>query len=588
VIGKSSGPKMDKTESLHNHNEIAFAAPDGIVAINKEKKIISFSEAAQRLTGYQVEDVISKDITFIFGEPEENIQLILDALSTGNTYSNISMDIKCANGKSQNFLTSVTPLVQPSQNIIGVIVVFRNTEEMVSLFNVFKEKSREILDEKNKLEAIFNSRWEGTFTIDRNWTVTSFNHAAERITGYSSKAAVGKKCWDIFRSILCRHGCHMEFTMKKQKPATSEELMIIHREGHKIPIRVNSAPLYDGEKKYIGAVETFLDISEIKNLSSQLEERFQFQNIIGQSRPMLKVYDLMENVVQSDSTVLITGESGTGKEIIARAIHLNSQRKTAPFMAVNCSAFAETLLESELFGHEKGAFTGAIRTKTGRLELAGDGTLFIDEIGDISLPIQVKLLRVLENRQYERVGGTNPLELKARIITATNKNLEKEVKEGKFREDLYYRINVINIFIPPLRERMEDMPLLVNYFIEKFQKKFNKDIKSISPSAFTLLKRYEWQGNIRELENVLEHAFVVCQGEVIETEHLPERIWPFLESKNLTETKGGKELPLKNAEKLMIINTLGKFSGHRGRTAEALGIDKTTLWRKMKKYQILK
>ena len=578
---------MDSTYSHQNEDKIAFAVPDGIVAINKGKKIIAFSEAAQRLTGYHIEDVILKDFTFIFGKSKNNQQLILNALSTGKTYSNISIDIKCSNGKSQNFLTSVTPIEQPTKNIIGVIVVFRNTEEMISLFNAFKEKSRENLDEKNKLEAIFNSRWEGTFTIDKNWTITSFNRAAERITGYSPEEAVGKKCWEIFQSNLCRHGCHMELTMKEQKLATSEELIIFHREGRKVPIRVNSAPLYDGERNHIGGVETFLDISEIKNLGSHLEKQFKFENIIGNSKPMQKVYDLMDNVIQSDSTVLITGDSGTGKEVIARAIHVNSNRKAAPFMAVNCSAFAETLLESELFGHEKGAFTGAIRTKPGRFELAGEGTFFLDEIGDVSLPIQVKLLRVIENRQFERVGGTKSLQLKARIITATNKNLEQEGKDGKFREDLYYRINVINIFIPPLRDRLEDMPLLVNYFIKKFQKKFDKNIKSVSPAAFRLLRKYNWQGNIRELENVLEHAFVVCHGEVIETEHLPERIWDSLEIIEPTKTKFGKESPLKNAEKLLIINTLGKFNGHRSKTAEALGIDKTTLWRKMKKFGLL-
>lgn len=578
---------MDSTYYIQNENKIAFAAPDGIVAINKEKKIIAFSEAAQRLIGYHVDDVIFKDFSYIFGKSKINQKPIVNALSTGKTSSNISMNIKCSNGKKQNFLTSVTPIEQSTKKIIGVIVVFRNTEEMISLFNAFKEKSREILDEKNKLEAIFNSRWEGTFTIDKNWTITSFNKAAERITGYHSAEAVGRKCWEIFGSNICRNGCHMELTMKEQKLATSEELVIFHREGRKVPIRVNSAPLYDGKRNHIGGVETFLDISEIKNLGNHLDKQFKFENIIGNSKPMQKVYDLMDNVIQSDSTVLITGESGTGKEVIAKAIHLNSNREAAPFMAVNCSAFAETLLESELFGHEKGSFTGAIRTKPGRFELAGEGTLFLDEIGDVSLPIQVKLLRVIENRQFERVGGTKPLQLKARIITATNKNIEQAVKEGKFREDLYYRINVINIFVPPLLERLEDMPLLVNNFIQKFQKKFDKDIKSVSPAAFRLLRKYEWPGNIRELENVLEHAFVVCQGEVIESEHLPERIWASLENIELTEIPKGKEPPLKNAEKLTIINTLGKFRGHRSKTAQALGIDKTTLWRKMKKYGLI-
>jgi PAS domain S-box-containing protein len=567
--------------------DFSSAVPDGIAAINREKKFIAFNEAAERLTGHSIDSVISRDFNFLFEESEETESAVKTTLEQGKILTNMPLDIKCADGISRNFLASLTPIEQPGEGIIGLIMVLRNTDEMLTMFQALQDMSREILDEKKKLEAIFRSRWEGTFTIDKNWTITSFNRAAERITGYSRSEALGRKCWEIFGSIVCRNGCHMELTMEAQKLATSEELIIHHKEGKKVPIRVNSAPLYDGEDNHIGGVETFLDISEIKNLGSHLKEHFQFQNIIGNSKPMQRVYQLMENVIQSDSTVLITGESGTGKELVARAIHLNSERKSSPFMAVNCSAFAETLLESELFGHEKGAFTGAIRTKPGRFEMAGNGTLFLDEIGDLSPAIQVKLLRILENRHFERVGGTKTLELRARIIAATNKNLEAEVKKGYFREDLFYRINVINIPLPPLRERMEDLPHLVNYFLNNFRNRFNKNINSVAPPTFRILQNYQWPGNIRELENVLEHAFVVGRGEIIETEHLPERLWLTIE--NIEDGSDTQETgsPLKNAEKVLIISNLKKFNGHRGKTADALGIDKTTLWRKMKKYHLL-
>jgi PAS domain S-box-containing protein len=567
-------------------NKIDFALPDGMMVINRDKKIIAFSEAAQRLTGIPEEEVLSKEFRVLLGKSKNACKLIENSLITGKSFSNISLDIISAPAKDQYFIASLNPINHPDQGIIGVIVVFRNMDEMVALIEALEDKSKEILDEKNKLEAIFNSRLEGTFTINKDWVITSFNPAAERITGYGISEAIGRKCWEIFKSTLCRNGCHMELTMSELKSAASKELMIQHKRGVKVPLRINSAPLFDGAKNHIGGVETFQDISEIKNLSQQLEEHFRFENIIGTSKAMQKVYALMQNVIQSDSTVLISGESGTGKEIVARTIHLNSERKLAPFMAVNCSAFAETLLESELFGHEKGAFTGAIKTKPGRFELAGEGTLFLDEIGDLSLSIQVKLLRVLENRCYELVGGTKSLQLKARIITATNKDLDEEVKLGRFREDLYYRINVINIFLPPLRERLEDLSLLVNYFMDKFKKKFDKEIHSISSSAIRLMRNYEWPGNIRELENVLEHAFVVCQGKVIETEHLPERLWAFLEkSQPLFDDKSSASI-LQNAEKVVIKAQLEKHNGHRGKTAEALGIDKATLWRKMKKLGI--
>ncbi len=579
---------MEKDKSTYqNNNDQNMVAPDGIVVINQKKKIIVFNKAAQRITGFGEHKIIDQNFQFLFDKSDDDRSYILNALANGKNFSNLSMNITCADEKSLQILTSITPIQQPNQDIIGVIVVFRNLQEMIFLSNEIQKKSMEILDERNKLVAIFNSRFEGTFTIDTDWTITSFNRAAERITGYTSKEAVGRKCWDIFRSNVCRNGCHMELTMKQQQPSTSNELLIVHKNGHRVPVRINSAPLFDGEGYHIGAVETFQDISEIKNLTAHLEERYEFKNIIGRSKSMQRVYDLMDNVIQSDSTVLITGDSGTGKELVARAIHLNSERKTAPFMAVNCSAFAETLLESELFGHEKGAFTGAIRTKLGRFELAGEGTLFLDEIGDLSLPVQVKLLRVLESREFERVGGTTPIKLKARLITATNKDLEKEVKASRFREDLYYRINVINIKLPTLKERIDDLPLLIEFFHEKFKNKFHKDIKGVSPAALRLLKKYEWPGNIRELENVLEHTFVVCHGEVIETEHLPERLWDSLEKIESDVEKQDAEHPLKNAEKLMIKATLEKFNGHRGKTAEALGIDKATLWRKMKKYGLL-
>jgi len=302
---------------------------------------------------------------------------------------------------------------------------------------------------------------------------------------------------------------------------------------------------------------------------------------------MQNIYTLLEHVSQTDSTVLITGESGTGKELIARAIHVNSERNNQPFMAVNCSAFVETLLESELFGHERGAFTGAIKTKPGRFELAQNGTLFLDEIGDLSHQVQVKLLRVLETRQFERVGGTKPILMKARIIVATNKNLKKEIEENRFREDLFYRINVVNIHLPPLRERIEDLPILIEHFLQKFRKKFKKNIKYISPDAFQLLKKYNWPGNIRELENVLEHVFVLCSQDTINTTSLPEWLIQIVLSKKPGISDTIIKETIKEAEKLHIISILNKYKGDRNKVAEALGIDKSTLWRKMKKFNLL-
>jgi len=568
-------------DSNHIKNELVDT--DGIIVINSEKEIIAFNEAASRISGFNEKEVILKDIKFLFRKSGTDCNHILDTFETGKSQTNISLNITCSDNQIIEVISSITPIKRNNNDIISVVFIFRNTKEMISLVESLNQKSIEILNEKNKFEAIFHSRTEGTFTIDNDWKITSFNRTAERITGFNQEEALGKHCWDIFKSKLCKNGCQMEFSMSDQKLMIDNELSITKKDGEKIPIRVNSAPLIDINNNTIGGVENFVDISEIKNLATYVEERYKFENIIGHSKAMQKVYVLLENVSQTDSTVLITGESGTGKELVARALHLNSSRKANPFIVVNCSAFAETLLESELFGHERGAFTGAIRTKLGHFELAQGGSLFLDEIGDISLPVQVKLLRVLETRKFQRVGGTKDISLDIRLIAATNKNLIDQVKKGNFREDLFYRINVFNIHLPPLRERLSDFPLLITHFIEKLNSKFNKEVDSLSPEALKLLQDHAWKGNIRELENVLEHAFVLCHEACIDTVHLPE--WLRINNR----LAGQIETPtptIKNAEIKIIQETLNKFNGNRKQTAEALSIDPSTLWRKMKKLNL--
>jgi transcriptional regulator with PAS, ATPase and Fis domain len=377
----------------------------------------------------------------------------------------------------------------------------------------------------------------------------------------------------------------MEQTIRKGKPMIGNELEILNKGGRKIPIRVNSGILLNNRNENIGAVETFIDISEIRNLSAHLSEFFKYENIVGRNKEIKQIILVLESVSQTDSSVLITGESGTGKELAARAIHLNSSRKAGPFIAVNCSAFVESLIESELFGHEKGAFTGAVKTKMGRFELAQGGTLFLDEIGDLSTAVQTKLLRVLETREFERVGGNKSIKMDTRIIAATNKNLAGEISAGRFREDLFYRINVINIHLPPLKERMDDLPLLVNHFIENFNRKFNKNIRQFSSSAYELLMDYNWPGNIRELENVVEHSFVLCSGEIIQVECIPKRLRVPGE-KNAAPIYSGVLKGFKEAEKELIISVLYRNQGNRTKTAKELRINSSTLWRKMKKYGI--
>lgn len=574
---------MDVKKVIDRGKEVLII-PDGIAVIGKECNIVVFNEAASRITGYSEDDVVGEDCGILFDEKSDGMNFLTDSIKDNRAFTNLAFNIKTKKESEKNVLASITPIVR-NEKVISAVLVFRDTKEMLNLAEDLEEKTTELVDQKNKLDAIFNSNIEGTFTIDEDWNVTSFNTSAEKITGYKENEAIGKKCWEIFNSAICRNGCHMEQTLKKGKPTIGNELEIMNKTGRKVPIRVNSAILRNNNNKKIGAVETFLDVSEIKNLSEHLDERFKYENIVGKNKEIKQIITVLESVAQTDSSVLITGESGTGKELAARAIHLNSIRRTGTFAAVNCSAFAESLIESELFGHEKGAFTGAVKTKVGRFELANGGTLFLDEIGDLSLTVQTKLLRVLETREFERVGSNKSIKIDTRIIAATNKNLEREIEAARFREDLYYRINVMNIHLPPLRERKDDLPILVSHFIEKFNEKFNRNIKHFSSSAFDILMEYNWPGNIRELENVIEHCFVLCSSDVIQIEHLPKRLreGDFHSSTSLSSNKLSH---IKDAERTIIINTLKKYYGSRSKTAEELNIHPTTLWRKMKKLNI--
>ncbi len=332
-----------------------------------------------------------------------------------------------------------------------------------------------------------------------------------------------------------------------------------------------------------------LEVENIR-LKEKVEERFGLEGLIGKSPQMQKIYDLIETVSQTDTTVLIQGESGTGKEMVANAIHIKSLRKNGPFIKVNCSALPETLLESELFGHEKGAFTGAMRQRKGRFELAHEGTLFLDEIGEVSPVVQVKLLRVLQERQFERVGGSETISVDVRLICATQKDLKEEIKKGTFREDLYYRLNVVPIFIPPLRERREDILLLAEHFMNKYSKKMGKEIYGISEEAKNLLLKYPFPGNIRELENMIERAIALMKGKHIQPEDLPEELWGQRVLIQELCKKIQDPKPLSQAvnlfEKEYIQKVLERTKGKKGQAAEILGISRKTLWEKIKDLEI--
>ncbi|HOF40034.1 MAG TPA: sigma 54-interacting transcriptional regulator [Candidatus Hydrogenedentes bacterium] len=426
--------------------------------------------------------------------------------------------------------------------------------------------------------AILDSVNEGVFAVDQDWRITCFNSAAERITGVLRDQAIGNRCCDVFRASICETDCALRKTMSEGRPVVNATAHIVNHEGQRIPIRISTALLRDESGAVIGGVESFQDLTQIEQLQKELENRYTFEDIVGRSPAMQRLFDILPQVSASASTVLIEGASGTGKELFARAIHNLSPRRKKPFVAINCAALPDTLLESELFGHKAGAFTDAKRDKPGRFELAQGGTIFLDEIGDISPAMQVRLLRVLQERQIEPLGGLKPLEVDVRVVAATNKDLAELVQSGQFRDDLYYRIRVVYLKLPELKQRREDIPLLVNSLIAKFNRLQGKDIAGVSGKVMARLMEYDFPGNVRELENIIEQAFVLCRGGLIEGKHMP----PELRSATGVERDEPRAMSLDAMERFLIREALARHSGNRKKAAAELGVDVSTLYRKIR------
>jgi PAS domain S-box-containing protein len=411
------------------------------------------------------------------------------------------------------------------------------------------------------------------------------NKAGEEITGFSNREAIGHYCFDVFRADICQSRCALKETLKTKKEIINLPATILKKGGQKVPISVSTAVLKNERGQIIGGVETFRDLSAIEELRKELSQKYTVGDIISKNHLIHDIFNILPNIAESESTVLVQGASGTGKELFAKAIHNLSGRKTKTFIKVNCGALPDTLLESELFGYVKGAFTDAKKDKPGRFALANGGTIFLDEVGDMSPSLQVKLLRVLQEKEYEPLGSTSPRKTDVRIIAATNKDLSTLVNEGRFRDDLYYRLNVIKVDLPPLSQRREDIPLLIDAFIQKFNAKMGKQITGVSDQARRFLLGYDFPGNVRELENIIEHAFVLCGGNRIDLDCLPKELTLKQKKTDLSVSLSLKEeYPLGKAEAEIVIRTLEKNGGSRVKAAEELGISRATLWRKIKRY----
>ncbi|MEW6442138.1 MAG: sigma 54-interacting transcriptional regulator [bacterium] len=424
---------------------------------------------------------------------------------------------------------------------------------------------------------------DGVMALDGQGLIAWFNRAAEGITGFQKEEVLGKPCRIVFQTDLCGTAdCPLERALRQESTANLE-VCIRNKWGRPLPVSVSMTALRDPNGRVIGSVETFRDLS----LSASQEpegQRGPLKNIITQDPAMLSILHHLRDLARSDSPVLLSGESGTGKELLARAIHELSARREKPYVAVNCGALPDTLMESELFGYRRGAFTDAKENKPGRFALADGGTLFLDEIGDLPLELQVKLLRAIEGGEHQPLGSTETVRADVRIVTATNKDLFEQMERGRFRRDLFFRIHVVHIDVPPLRQRREDLPLLIRHFLERLNQKRNKRIGGLSPEAEEILRSYPYPGNIRELENILEYATIVCKGIVIEPGHLPAYL--------LKRSHGARESPasipardLRQVERDEILETLKSHRWNRQAAARALGVSRTTLWRRIRRMQ---
>ena len=433
--------------------------------------------------------------------------------------------------------------------------------------------------EHNEKNIILDSIADGVFTVDMDFRITSINKAAAVILRIDESDAIGKVCFEIFHASICEHSCALKETLNTGRNIINKTVYVVNSSGDKIPITVSTALLKDKDGKVIGGVETFRDMSDMEVLRKEIESGYTIEDIVSKSRYFKDLFAILSDIATSASTVLIEGPRGTGKELVARGIHNLSGRTKRPLVTINCAAVPDNLLESELFGYKAGAFTDARKDKPGKVALAEGGTLFLDEIGEVSPAIQAKLLRFIQEREYEPLGGTTPVKSDLRIISATNKHLLTEVNNGKFREDLYYRINVINITLPTLESRREDIPLLVNHFIKKFNAIKGKNIEGVTDEVMNILMDYSYPGNVRELENIIEHTFVLCREAYIGINNLPNHL-----RNTGQEFKGS--LKLDEMERIYIIRALEKNNGNKTKASEELRIDSSTLWRKIKKLKI--
>ena len=546
-------------KQLEYFSHIIDSVADGVFTVDNDMKILAYNRAAEQITGIPRDQAIGHPCHSVFRTAVcFSACPVREALQKKKPVLNREISIQNSLGDLVPISVSASILYDGDGNPIGGV------ETMRSLRRIY---------------AIMDSVADGLFTVDEGLIITHFNKAAEEITGVSHDEAIGKPCYEIFRSEACSGACPMVEAIATGQ-SIQREVEITDLKGRKKLISVSASTLYDCAGNVMGGIETVRDLTPIASIKEEMQQKYTFRSLVSRNPVMRRLFDVMGDIAASDATVFLHGESGTGKELFARAIHELSPRRNGPLVIVNCGALPETLLESEIFGVRKGAFTGATENRPGRLELCQGGTFFLDEVGDLPLQLQVKLLRVLENHEFQPLGARSPIKADVRFITATHRNLEEMVANGTFRQDLYFRINIVTLNIPPLRERLDDIPLLVDMALQRFNLAYNKKVRNVAPDVIKLLLHYSFPGNVRELLNLLEQSVILCKGNEITLEHLPRN---FIENNaSLTKAESRRSSRIPTAEEIR--HVLTAYAGNRNDAARELGVERTTLWRWMKRY----
>jgi len=552
----------------------------GVMVVGPDHKIISLNHSAELITGYNESDLRGKYCNHILLDPLCGGECqYLAAVESGRQAASMDLEISDQSNDKRSITRMVSPIYGADQKPLGCIEIFQD-------HTVFKELLERVRHDDRRLKIILDNLDIGVLTVDRGGHITFFNNRAETITGFSRGDVLGKSCSMIFGSAAGHDLLLLNETIADGQTRSTTEGEIKTRQGQAIPMRADYMALKNEDGRIVGGLVTISDLSLKYQFNSEIKGRYTFYDMVGKDPAIQKIFEIVPVVASSDATILIEGPTGTGKDVLAKVIHNASPRSKRPLVKVNCAALPDNLLESEMFGYVKGAFTGAEKDKPGRFQEADGGTIFLDEIGDLPLSLQAKLLRVLEDKEFYPLGSRKTTKVDVRIISATNQNLEQLVAEKRFREDLFYRLNVMRLDLPPLKDRRADIPLLISHILKRLCATRDTRIEKFSNDAMEVLLNYNYPGNVRELENIIEHAMIVCQDTIIQRKHLPLSLQGRISSALPEEEKRAFDREIEFSEKTLILDMLRKYSWNKGQTAAALDMNRSTLWRKMKKYNI--